>query len=48
MAASGKQVGGRALSYLEVRRGRPPAFYGSGHSTTKRYAAHMSHISIIP
>ena len=34
LAASGKQVGGRALSYLSVPRGRPPAFYGSGHSTT--------------
>ena len=38
MAASGKQVGGRAVSYLSVRRGRPPASYGSGHSTTQRYA----------
>ena len=38
MAASGKQVGGRAFSYLTVRRGRPPASYGSGHGTTKRYA----------
>ena len=38
MAASGKQVGGRVFSYLTVRRGRPPASYGSGHSTTKRYA----------
>ena len=33
-----KQVGGRALSYLSVQRGRPPAFYESGHSTTRRYA----------
>ena len=38
MAAVVKQVGGRALSYLSVQRGRPPASYGSGHSTTKRYA----------
>ena len=38
MAAVVKQVGGRAFSYLSVRRGRPPASYGSGHSTTKRYA----------
>jgi hypothetical protein len=38
MAALGKQVGGRALLYLSVSHGRPPAFYGSGHSTTKRYA----------
>ena len=37
-AAVAKQVGGRAFSYLTVRRGRPPAFYESGHSTTKRYA----------
>ena len=36
MAAVAKQVGGRALSYLSVRRGRPPAFYESGHGTTKR------------
>ena len=36
MAATGKQVGGRSLSYLLVRRGRPPAFYGSGHSTAHR------------
>ena len=27
MAASRKQVGGRAVSYLSVRRGRPPASY---------------------
>ena len=39
MAVAGKQVGGRAVSYLSVRRGRPPAFYESGHGTTKRYAA---------
>ena len=32
-----KQVGGHALSYLSVARGRPPAFYESGRSTTKRY-----------
>ena len=38
MAAVAKQVGGRALSYLRVRRGRPPASYESGHGTTKRYA----------
>ena len=38
MAALMQQVGGRALSYLSVQRGRPPASYGSGHSTTKRYA----------
>ena len=31
MAAVAKQVGGRALSYLSVPRGRPPAFHGSGH-----------------
>ena len=37
MAVAGKQVGGRAVSYLSVRRGRPPAFYESGHGTTKRY-----------
>ena len=40
-AALGKQVGGRALSYTSVRRGRPPASYGSGRSTTKRYADRM-------
>jgi len=34
MAAVAKQVGGRAVSYFKVRRGRPPAFYGSDHSTT--------------
>ena len=38
MAALGKQVSGRALSYLSVQRGRSPASYGSGHGTTKRYA----------
>ena len=38
MAAVGWRLGGRALSYLKVRRGRPTAFHGSGHSTTKRYA----------
>jgi len=37
MAAVAKQVGGRALSYLSVSRGRPPAFYGSVHGTTRRY-----------
>ena len=37
MAAIAKQVGGRALSYLSVTRGRPPAFYESGHGTTIRY-----------
>ncbi len=42
MAAVAKQVGGRALSYLSVQRGRPPASYGSGHSTTKRYACRTS------
>jgi len=31
-------VGGRALSYLSVRRGRPPAFYEGGRGTTWRYA----------
>jgi len=35
-AALGKQVSGRAVSYLSVRRGRSPAFYESGRSTTKR------------
>ncbi len=35
MAGLAKQVGGRAVSYLSVRRGRPPASYGSGHGTTK-------------
>jgi len=38
MAALVKQVGGRALSYISVRRGRPPASYESVHGTTKRYA----------
>ena len=37
MAGLVKQVGGRAVSYLTVRRGRPPAFYEDGRSTTKRY-----------
>ena len=37
MAGLAKQVGGRAVSYLSVPRGRPPAFYESGHGTTKRY-----------
>ena len=37
MAVAGKQVGGRAVSYLSVRRSRPPAFYEIGHGTTKRY-----------
>ena len=37
MAGLAKQGGGRAVSYLSVRRGRPPAFYESGHGTTKRY-----------
>ena len=39
-------MGGRAVSYLSVRRGRPPAFYESGHGTTKRYADHeaMRHL----
>ena len=37
MADLAKQVGGRAFSYLTVRRGRPPAFYESGHGTTKLY-----------
>ncbi len=34
MTAVVKQVGGRAFSYLSVQRGRPPAFYESGHGTT--------------
>lgn len=37
-AALTKQASGRALSYLEVRRGRSPAFYGSVRSTSPRYA----------
>ncbi len=36
MAVAGTQVGGRAVSYLSVRRGRPPAFYEIGHGTTER------------
>ena len=36
--ASLKQASGRASSYLEVRRGRSPAFYESVRSTSPRYA----------
>lgn len=42
MAASGKQVGGRAFSYLTVRRGCPPAFCESGRSTLTRSAVAFS------